>query len=244
MKLLLALDPRVLLGGFISVVVWTSTASSMFAAIAWAALAIASVTVVAIRGRISISITNLAAAVLIMSALTLTLYFLFSPAQTENVLAVGSRMVLRLIALTLFALAFVASSDPLRLAAGVTRILLPLRRIGLPVARVFYLTFFLVRMIPHLLNESRMIRLAQQSRGVATSGHMLLRLRSAPALVIPIFAAGLRRGDQTALALSARGFDSECIPPAVHDLRLSGVAILVLVALLVGWAIWIAVRVG
>src|SRR5262245_34302846 len=129
-----AFDPRSVLLGFLSVVVWASTTATMLGSLAWTVSAVALTTVVASRHRFSISISNLIIAIVLMSALTLALYLLFATGSTEIALDVGARMVVRLIALTLLALAFVSIADPLALAAGVTRIVLPLRHIGLPVA--------------------------------------------------------------------------------------------------------------
>jgi energy-coupling factor transport system ATP-binding protein len=124
------------------------------------------------------------------------------------------------------------------MAAGFTRVLLPLKRAGVPVESVFYFVFFLLRMFPLLVRESHAIRLAQQSRGIRFSGSPLARWRSLPALALPVFAAALRRSDQLALTLAARGVDTGRTPAAVKMLRFHRPDWILTAALLAGWGLW------
>jgi len=189
------------------------------------------------------------------ATLTMLMYLLFVPADgdvlyqfgflraTESGLLTGARMGLRLVALVFLAALAATLSAPLSLAAGLTRVLLPLRRCRVPVETVFYFAFFLLRMFPLLVRESRLIRLAQQSRGIHFGGSSWDRVHSLPALIVPVFAAGMRRGDQLALALAARGFDTRRVPTVVTALRFHVIDWLLAGLLFVGWSLWVWLRI-
>lgn len=182
--------------------------------------------------------------------LTLIFYAVFAPnmgAEAAQVLGVrieygavflGLTMAAKLVALLLSSGTLLMYVPPLGLAAGITGLLLPLVHIGVPVVNFFYLAFFLTRMIPNLIQESRMIALAQRSRGVS-----LGRWRSYPAFVLPIFALTLRRSDAVALVLTSRGFDSQRIPASVQGLKLGLADYIALSALTGGWIVWLYLRV-
>ncbi|MEW5701398.1 MAG: energy-coupling factor transporter transmembrane component T, partial [Candidatus Zixiibacteriota bacterium] len=161
---------------------------------------------------------------------------------TEAGLLLGMRMGLRLMALAVLAALAALVTAPLGMAAGVTRTLLLLRRVGVRVETIFYFVFFVLRMFPLLVRESHAIRLAQQSRGIRFSGSLRARWRSLPALLVPVFAAALRRSDQLALALAARGMDVRRTPAMVLALRFRGIDWFLTVAALAGWAVWLWFR--
>lgn len=187
--------------------------------------------------------------VLIAAVLTLTFYAAFGPrvgGEATDVLGfrieraallLGVTMAVKLIALLLLSGVLLRQVSPLALAAGLTRLGSPLRHFGIPVSNFFYLSFFLTRMIPDLIQESRMIALAQRSRGAA-----LNRWRAYPALALPLFASALRRGDSMALLLASRGFDSDRTPERVLSLRFGAFDFMGLSALVLGWSAWLYLR--
>lgn len=150
-------------------------------------------------------------------------------------LTLGLTMASKLATLLLLSTLLLAHVAPLTLATGMTRLVAPLRRVGIPVANLFYLAFFLSRMAPSLISESRMIIMAQRSRGVS-----LKRWRSYPAIALPMFAAALRRSDAAALVLASRGFDSRRLPASVLELSFSALDVVVICALASIWMIWLA----
>ena len=70
-----------------------------------------------------------------------------------------------------------------------------------------------------------------------------IRIRSA-AVVVPVLAAGIRRSEQLALSLSARGFDTRCVPAAVTNLRFRAMDWALAGTLLAAWGLWVFVRLG
>lgn len=245
------LDPRTHLAAFLSVAVWVSTTHGLPALSAWVAGLSALLIALRIKPRFqSVAITPLLMWVSTAGLLTIGFYSAFGPDNggdgatilglrvAYDSLWLGLAMALRLTALVFLSLALVAALPPLDMAAGMTRLFLPLSRIGVPVTNFFYLTFFLAQMIPSLIQESRLIRMAQRSRGIGVDKDLIARWRVYPSLVVPVFLSALRRGDMMALVLASRGFDSERVPVRVRRLRFSIVDLLLLAALTAGWALW------
>jgi energy-coupling factor transport system permease protein len=121
-------------------------------------------------------------------------------------------------------------------------VFLPLRRIGLPVMSAFFLAFFVIRMVPGLIDESRLILMAQRSRGVGVRAGWFRSWRSTASLVVPIFASALRRSDQMALALASRGFNENHVPLPVRRLQLGAFDFVMLGALIAGWVVWVYIQ--
>lgn len=249
------LDPRIYLAAFISVAVWVSMATGLRPLTSWA---IGLLSLALVRNRRdstrSIPMTRLLSWIGVAALVTFLLHLIFAPdtggadfsvfgARFELAAArLGGAMALRLIALVLLSFALLSFVSALDLAAGITRLLLRLRRIGVPAMSFFYLSFFLVRMVPGLVEESRLIGMAQRSRGVAMNAGRFHAWRAFPALIIPIFASALRRSDQMALAFASRGFDERHVPFQVTRLQLGRYDCLALGILMLGWLAWLYMR--
>ncbi|HWO56974.1 MAG TPA: energy-coupling factor transporter transmembrane component T [bacterium] len=248
-------DPCVWLAAYASAIVWIGLATDGKVLLGWLSALALLLFAQAARGRLDWrAVRQVFVWVMVSGALTVLLYLLLGPESGSDGLrlwgvviprerlALGAGMGLRLAALICASVLLVTAVAPLRLAAGVTRWLLPLRHLGLPVAQFYYLAFFLVAMVPNFLNESRLIRLAQNSRGIGGGGGLIARARAYPSLVVPVFAAAIRRSDAIALVLASRGFDTARIPAAVHGLRLGTIDYIGLGLLAAGWIVWILAR--
>jgi energy-coupling factor transport system permease protein len=243
--------------GFVSVAVWVSTTTSLISATLIATLILVA-TLIRNRpseGEGSRPWLSLVWAV-VAGLLTTILYALFGPPGggegfrifghliSYDAIRLGGLMALRLLALLVLSYLLLISVPPLEMAAGLTRFLVPLRRIGVPVANLYYLTFFLSRMIPSLLQESRMIVLAQRSRSLGSQRSMFGRWREYPARVLPVFSSALRRSDSMALLFASRGFDARRVPARVSALRLGSTDYIALAAIGLCWSIWLYLRLG
>lgn len=252
----LRLDPRVWLVSFASVAIWVSTMTSLVSTAVITALILTALCV----GRRSSRWLAYSWAPLGWMAfaglLTVVLYALFgqsgSPDNWEvlgltvniGAIQIGLLMALRLISLLMLSFLMLSSVPALDLAAGFTRFLTPLREIGFAVSNVFYLMYFISRMVPSLIHESRMVSQAQMSRGVGVREGMLGRVRSYPGRILPIFASALRRSDAVSLLLASRGFDSSRLPCTVTNLKFTQVDYIVLAVIGVGWTVWTYLRLG
>lgn len=123
-----------------------------------------------------------------------------------------------------------------------TRLMLPLRLVGLRIASLYYLMFFMFRMYPLLAEELQTIRIGQRSRGIRFDGPWHTRIRASSAIVVPAFGAALRRADRLSAALASRGFDVRRLPGHVLALRFTRRDWGAFIVLAIGWIAWLAGR--
>ncbi|MGH7787153.1 MAG: energy-coupling factor transporter transmembrane component T family protein [Candidatus Binatia bacterium] len=83
-----------------------------------------------------------------------------------------------------------------------------LHRLGLPYKVGFTMTMAF-RLVPVFVDAAATVVQAQRCRGLAFErGSLWQRLRRYVPVIVPVFMGGLRRADQMAMALDARGFQS------------------------------------
>jgi len=247
-------DPRIWLLGFISAAVWISASEALAPLLTGGAILLLLSLLVTRQSKARGAVFNVGSMmlwVLVAAVMTILLYAIFGPTTTGRVvhlagvritidsLLLGVVMAAKLVALLLLSNVLLRCVSPLALATGISGLLMPLRHFGVPISSFFYLAFFLTRMIPNLLSESRLLALAQRSRGVPTR-----TWRAYPALALPMFASALRRSDSMAIVLTSRGFDTNRIPAIVRSLRFSATDYLVLTILTMGWVLWIYLRIS
>lgn len=166
----------------------------------------------------------------------------FGPvAITQTGVETGVRLAVRFIAFVAAARALMLYATPSGLAAGMTRFLSPLRYVGLKPELLYHFVFVTLRLVPGLATESQTIRLAQRSRGWRPGRGLTGRVRSARAIVIPTFAAAMRRADTLSVVLSSRGVALTGTPYPVASLRFRAIDVvlisLVCLALVIGIAL-------
>jgi energy-coupling factor transport system permease protein len=111
----------------------------------------------------------------------------------------GAGMGLRLDLMIFCGLIFLTVTRVEEFTYGLTRLGLPF-----PVSFALSLSF---RLAPMFADTVRTILEAQRSRGLDTeAGGPVRRMRSYVPLLIPVFAAAIRRADQLAIALESKGF--------------------------------------
>ncbi|MCL6633678.1 MAG: ATP-binding cassette domain-containing protein [Alicyclobacillus herbarius] len=126
----------------------------------------------------------------------------FMPLQAWNTLWQGYRFFL-VVALSVL---LPTTTEPLRMQRGITEMLRPLRRIGLPSEAIALSASLILRFIPVLLAEfNRFARIAR-ARARANPRRAGLRLRDLPAVGIPLLLSVLRLGDEFSEALEIRGY--------------------------------------
>jgi energy-coupling factor transporter transmembrane protein EcfT len=251
------LDPRVAIGVFLSCALWIGSCRTIAGAAIWTLIIMIGVAVLRRLAR-GVPLLGIAALRWAMPAAVIVamMYALLQPGDGRLLvrlgpiqigldgLATGVRLGLRLVAFAGLAVAVGTLANPSGLAAGVTRLLLPLRVLGFPVASMYYLMFFMLRMYPLLMEELQTIRLGQRSRGARFDGPWHTRIRMAAVLIIPAFAAALRRADRLSDALASRGFDVRRIPDDVYLMRFARRDWLTALLISAGWIMWLAARVA
>lgn len=101
-----------------------------------------------------------------------------------------------------------AVTEPLQLTRGLSTLLSPLGRLGVPVEQLAFVLALALRFVPTLTGEIQSVMDAQRARGAAfDSGSPLKRLRALLSILVPTFAGALRHAQGLSLALEARHYD-------------------------------------
>jgi energy-coupling factor transport system permease protein len=102
-----------------------------------------------------------------------------------------------------------AIADTTDVAHGIEGLLSPFQRLGLPAHEVTMVFTIALRFVPLLGEEMERLMKAQAARGAdfgRRRGGLLQRVRSRLPLMVPLFMAALRRAEELAVALEARGY--------------------------------------
>jgi energy-coupling factor transport system permease protein len=137
-------------------------------------------------------------------------------------LRAGILFTVRIAALLSLSTLLMILTAPQDMTDGLERLLRPLSRLGVPIMAWALMISIALRFVPVLLDEGEKIRRAQISRGANLEGSWLVRLRKIPPLVIPLFAAALKRADDLAQALEARGYRGGRSRTRMIEMRLAG----------------------
>lgn len=99
------------------------------------------------------------------------------------------------------------TTSPTELVSGLERLLRPLNLIGVSSHEVALMVSVALRFVPTILEEIRTIREAQTARGAAlNTGSLPKRARQVISLITPLLTQSLRRADELATAMEARGY--------------------------------------
>ena len=123
-----------------------------------------------------------------------------------SLLSIGT-MALRMVAIVLLFTLFTSLADVSDLTHGVDGLLRPFQRMGLPAHEVALMLLVAFRFVPILGQELERLLKAQAARGGEFSrGWGLKRIRQTFPLFVPLFVAALRRAEELAVAMEARGY--------------------------------------
>lgn len=154
-------------------------------------------------------------------------------AAGETLLAIGSLQITdggllravnisgRLVLVVLLASLLTSTTTPMALTYGLEKLLHPFKYIGLPTQELALMISIALGFIPLLLSEATMIMQAQVSRGAAFgSGGPIRRLGALVPLLIPLLASALRRAEDLATAMEARGYRGAAHRTSLHQWQL------------------------
>ena len=233
-------DPRVILIAFLCVGIWISYAPGLFSAIVGLGIALLTVMLpgpgrdrwarVASTFRWSFLFAIIVFVLyVLLSSPVEPAWWQFGPvALSKSGCLTGARLSLTFIAFVALARSLLLYATPSGLAAALTWMLRPLRFLGLKPEILYGFVFVTLRLIPGMVAESRTIRFAQRSRGWRARGSWWSRIRGTKAIIIPVFAAAMRRADTRSIELASRGIDLSSTPEAVRTLRLRPIDYVVL----------------
>ncbi len=141
---------------------------------------------------------------------------------TVSDLLAGSRLLARFATLVLglsLASFCISTSEMIR---GLELLLAPLRRVGIPTHDLVLIVQITLRFIPFLAQAAERIAKAQASRGASWGsrrGNPVQRARQVLPLLVPLFLSGLRRAENLALAMEARGYGGDVLPTPLTEMR-------------------------
>lgn len=157
---------------------------------------------------------------------------------TEEGLLFGLTTVLRLLVLYLCSCLLTTTTPPARLTSGLEYLSSPLQYLRVPVHKLAVLTSISLRFIPLTIQEAEIITEAQKSRGARLSSpRPMERLRSMPAVLIPLLAASLQRAGDLAIAMESRGYTGDFNRSGMEKLEMTwndGLAMLAAGTLFIG----------
>lgn len=129
---------------------------------------------------------------------------------------------IRLALLMAMASLLTLTTSPIDLTDGIERLLKPLARFRFPVHELAMMMSIAIRFVPTLIEETDKILKAQVSRGADfESGNIFKRGKSMVPLLIPLFVSAIRRAEELALAMEARGYRGGEGRTRVRELRFS-----------------------
>lgn len=130
------------------------------------------------------------------------------------------------------ALLLTMTTSPVALVEGMTLLLGPFRRLGMPVDDFALMMLISLRFIPTLVDEADQLMKAQIARGAdITTGSLRERLQSLETWFVPLIQGTMRRASDLATALEARGYEVEGQQTRMHEGPLHTRDWLVLVAI-------------
>jgi len=126
----------------------------------------------------------------------------------EGMIALAA-MLLRMAALALVLTLLTSIADVTGLVHGVEGLLRPFQRLRLPAHEVSMVLVVALRFVPLLTREMERLMKAQAARGADFGrgrGGVIKRVRRTFPLLIPLFITTLRRAEELAVAMEARGY--------------------------------------
>ncbi len=130
----------------------------------------------------------------------------FGLAITETAASNAALFCWRICLFMLAALCFSLTITPDQFAAGLWRILSPLKRIGVATDDIGLILFIAIRFIPEIFRQYHQIKMAQKARGALFGGGIVARTRRTVPLLVPVTVAAIRRSVILSDCLTVRGW--------------------------------------
>ena len=124
---------------------------------------------------------------------------------TANGIRTAIFMILRIVLLVCGTFLLTYTTSPLQLTDGLELLLVPLKKLRVPVHELAMMMSIALRFIPTLIEETDKIMSAQKARGAAfDTGKLTERAKALIPLLVPLFVSAFRRADELATAMECR----------------------------------------
>lgn len=121
----------------------------------------------------------------------------------------GAFVVWQFVTLVLGGAILTMTTPPSEMISGLEKLLYPFKYLGIPTQDIAVMVSMAMRFVPTLLEEFDRIRMAQAARGAdVKTGALTQRVKTAAAMILPLMTSALRRADELAEAMEARGYHS------------------------------------
>jgi energy-coupling factor transporter transmembrane protein EcfT len=143
----------------------------------------------------------------VLFLLLFALHLFFAPGPAADGLRTGALVTWQFALLILLAALLTLTTTSAELIAGLERLLHPLRTVGVPSHDVALLLSLALRCLPLYVDELHRLREARLSRGASPAcGTIRQRIRWTVGLLIPLLLSTVRRAEELASAMEARGY--------------------------------------
>ncbi|MEI4832478.1 energy-coupling factor transporter transmembrane protein EcfT [Bacillus sp. FJAT-53711] len=127
----------------------------------------------------------------------------------EKGLQQGIYISIRFLVIILMTTLLTLTTTPIEITDGMETLLHPLKRLKVPVHEIALMMSISLRFIPTLMDETSKIMKAQASRGIDFAGGPIKdRLKAIISLLVPLFISAFKRAEDLAIAMEARGYQS------------------------------------
>ena len=162
---------------------------------------------------------------------------------TANGIRTAIFMVLRIMMLVCGTFLLTYTTSPLQLTDGLEQLLMPLKKLRVPVHELAMMMSIALRFIPTLIEETDKIMSAQKARGASfDTGKLTERAKALIPLLVPLFVSAFRRADELATAMECRCYHDGEGRTRMKVLRFGGSDVLALVLCAVMIAAMILLR--
>ena len=151
-------------------------------------------------------------------ALTLIFHALFTPGDTLWVvpgvgwditsqgIMNGVLYVLRIAYMIMLSAVMLYCTAPLEVTDGIESLLKPLKRFQVPTGELALMISIALRFLPTLIDEADRVRKVQVSRGLDLEGSLIKKIKGLVPLILPLIMSSLRKAEELAVAMEARGY--------------------------------------
>lgn len=127
---------------------------------------------------------------------------------------------LRLFIILTMTMILTSTTKPMDLTYGFEWYMTPLKLIKFPVHEIAMILSITLRFIPTLLEETKRIKKAQESRGANFDGWNIFRkIGQVVSLIIPLFVSAIDRSEELSNAMEVKGYDPKGKRTRYHILK-------------------------
>ncbi len=118
----------------------------------------------------------------------------------------GLLYILRIAYMILLSAVMLYSTAPLEITDGLESLLSPLKRLKVPTGELAMMISIALRFLPTLIEEADRVRKVQVSRGLNLEGSLVKKIKGLIPLILPLLMSSLRKAEELAVAMEARGY--------------------------------------